>query len=128
MTSEAARLVAGVLARRLGIESDELVATLGDNPLGAAMALSLMEQTGSARPDPALTVRAVARMVGGCPLCLGEDGACDECNGAGQPGFRTPDTEALVRWITPPLRRMGLCVGRPHHRPSDDNPRGGERT
>lgn len=127
MTTDAARLVAGLLARRLGLESDDVLATLGDNPLRAAMALSLIERSPAAGPEPADVLRVVASMVGGCPLCLGENAECDECRGAGRPGYRMPDGTALVRWVSPALRRMGLCVGRPHVTSLDDNPPGGER-
>jgi hypothetical protein len=126
MTSEAARLVAGVLARRLGIEASELEPTLGDSPIGAAMALSLLESPrAAAAVDAAALLRGVASRVGACPACLGEVEECSECNGRGGPGSRAADTGALVMWIARPLHQVGLCVGRPRRMPAADNLPGG---
>lgn len=126
MTSEAARLVAEVLARRLGIEARESEPTLGDTPLGTAMALALMESPRTAAViDPASVVRRAATRLGACPLCLGEVGDCTECNGMGGPGSRAADTGSLVMWIARPLHQAGLCVGRPRRTPAADNQPGG---
>ena len=126
MTSEAARLVAGVLARRLGIEASELEPTLGESPLGAAMAIALMEPPRTAAViDPAALVRSIASRVGACPTCLGEVEGCTECSGMGGPGSRAADTGSLVMWIARPLHEAGLCVGRPRRTSAADNQPGG---
>ena len=122
MTTETARLVAGVLARRLGIEAEELSATLTDNPLGAAVALSMLEPARQApATDPVRIVSLVATMVGACPCCLGEEQACGECRGVGKPGTRPANADALIRWIALPLHQAGLCVGRPRSTPAANN-------
>src|SRR5262245_2139786 len=114
MTTETARLVAGVLARRLGIEPGELQSTISENPLGAVVALSMMEPARQVeRVSPTDVVIFIARMVGACDACLGEDAECGVCHGLGKPGSRAADTESLVRWISVPLHQAGLCVGRP---------------
>lgn len=126
MTAETARLVADVLARRLGIEAEELQATLSDNPLGAAVALSMLEPARQAPPcDPAGIIRLVAAMVGACPVCLGEGESCSECHGVGKPGTRAADAAALIRWIALPLHQAGLCVGRPRRTPPANDHQGG---
>jgi len=126
MTTETARLVANVLARRLGIEAEELHATLTDNPLGAALALSMLEPARQAHEtDPAAVVRFVAAMVGACPVCLGEEESCGDCHGVGKPGTRASNPEALIRWVALPLHQAGLCVGRPRSTPEANNHLGG---
>ena len=126
MTTETARLVAGVLARRLGIESAEFETTLADNPLGAILALSMQDPSRQAEArGPARTLSLVARMVGACEACLGEDEACGSCHGLGKPGTRAADTDSLIRWISLPLHQAGLCVGRPRSMPADHNQQGG---
>jgi hypothetical protein len=95
MTAETTRMIAGLLAPRLGVEPAQLEEMLADNP------------------DPAAIVRFVAALVGGCDVCLGEHPTCPECGGKGTPGFHPPDAAALVAWISPALRRLGLCIGRP---------------
>jgi hypothetical protein len=126
MTTETARLVAGVLARRLGIEADSLQATITDNPLGAAVALSMLDPARQApESDPARVIRFVGSMVGACPVCLGEVGDCGECRGLGKPGTRAANAEALIRWIALPLHQAGLCVGRPRSTAADNNQPGG---
>lgn len=126
MTTETARLVAGVLARRLGIEADELQASISGNPLSAAVALSMLESPRQAPDiDPARIVKLVAAMVGACPVCLGEDEECQSCHGNGKPGTGTSHIDALIRWIAVPLHQAGLCVGRPRSAPAVDNPQGG---
>jgi hypothetical protein len=42
------------------------------------------------RGGAAATVRFVAALVGGCPICLGENHGCAECAGRGKPGSRQP--------------------------------------
>jgi hypothetical protein len=126
MSTETARLVAGVLARRLGIEAGEFEATLAENPLGAVVALSMMDSTRqAATPDPGSALSFVARMVGACDACLGEDAECTACQGLGKPGTRAADTDALIRWISVPLHQAGLCVGRPRSTPAANNQQGG---
>lgn len=113
MTTGAMRIVAELVAKRLGGEATELEAALGDDPIAAAIALSMAGQDRSgARGDPAGVVRYVASIVGGCPICLGVDNTCGECEGKGAPGSRSPDREALLEWLDRPLRRLGLCVGK----------------
>ena len=128
MTTDAARAIAGALAGRFGVEPEQMEATLGQDPLSAMLALSMMQpsaqEDASGGSDAAAIVRFVASMVGACPLCLGEHAECADCHGHGAPGSRAPNETALVSWISPPLRRLGLCVGRPRRRP-DDNNRGG---
>jgi|SoiMethySBSTD1v2_1073268.scaffolds.fasta_scaffold1800397_2 hypothetical protein len=119
MTAETTQTIAGILAQRLGVERSLIEGTLADQPLAAAMAISLLQRPTPETCDPAQTVRFVATLVGACPVCLGEDRICHECGGRGGPGSRDPDAAALVAWITPPLRRLGLCVGRPRRAAPD---------
>ena len=131
MTVDAARLVAEVLARRLGLATENGQATDAGSPIGAALALALLEQQQGgvdAPPDAAAIVRSVAAMAGACPACLGQLDTCGACHGEGRPGYAAPDPDALVRWITPPLARMGLCVGRPRARTVNDTQPGGTTT
>lgn len=126
MTTETARLVAGVLARRLGIEPGELQSSITENPLGAVVALSMMEPARQAeRISAADVVAFIARMVGACDACLGEDAECAACHGLGKPGTCAADTESLVRWISVPLHQAGLCVGRPRSTTAANNQQGG---
>jgi hypothetical protein len=126
MTTDAARTIAGALAERLGVEPEQLEATFADNPLAAALALGAMQQEQREEDaDPAALVRFVASMVGACPLCLGENPACAECGGRGSPGSSAPNEIALVAWISRPLRRLGLCVGRPRPAAAGYNHGGG---
>ena len=101
MNAENTRTIAGILAQRLGVEPDVIEA------------LSLLQRPNQETCDPAETVRFVAKLVGACPICLGEDTMCLECGGKGGPGWRDPDAAALVAWLAPTLRRLGLCIGRP---------------
>lgn len=113
MTAETVRMVAGVLAQRLGVDASELEASIAHDPM-RMVALSLMQDAAvPPRMDPASLVREVAAMVGACAACLGEQPGCEECRGTGKPGWHEPDAAALVRWITPSLQRVGLCIGRP---------------
>jgi hypothetical protein len=125
MTAETTRTIAGILAQRLGVEPNVIEGSLADKPLAAAVALSLLERPQPVTCDPAETVRFVATLVGACPICLGEDRVCHECGGRGRPGSRGPDAAALVAWIAPALRRLGLCVGRPRRGPAGHNQEGG---
>lgn len=125
MNAETARMVAGALAQRLGVEPDLIEETLTANPLAAVVALSLLNPAPQASWDSAVTVRFVATLVGACPLCLGEDVVCRECGGKGSPGSRDPDADALTAWITPALRRLGLCIGRPRRESAGHNHSGG---
>jgi hypothetical protein len=119
MTEQAQRMVAEVLAQRLGIQCEEMPEVGGD-PIMLAVALSLMKRFPSDRRDneadrirnnpDAVRIRRVAATVGACPRCLGDDASCVECAGQGKPGYRAANPAALLAWITPPLRRLGLCV------------------
>ncbi len=111
MTEATTKLVAEMLSQRLGIAPDQLETTIGSDPLAAALALSMTDHPReSERTDPAATVEFVAAIVGACPLCLGEQRGCSRCHGAGVPGSRQPDGDALIAWVARPLRRLGLCV------------------
>jgi hypothetical protein len=125
MTAETAQTITSVLAQRLGVEPHQIEGTLTDNPLAAVVALSLLETAPQETCDPAATMRFVAKLAGACPICLGEDTVCRECGGTGGPGSRDPDAAALVAWIAPALRRMGLCIGRPRRESAGHNHEGG---
>jgi hypothetical protein len=125
MTAETTQTIASILAQRLGVEPNVIESTLGNDPLAAMVALSLSERPQPATCDPAETVRFVAALVGACPICLGEDRVCLECRGKGGPGSRNPDAAALVAWIMPTLRGLGLCVGRPRAESAKHNHKGG---
>jgi hypothetical protein len=127
MTAATTRTIAGALAQRLGVEPEQMEATLSQDPLAAVLALSMM-QPGVAKEessDAAAIVRFVASMLGACPICLGENPDCLDCGGGGTPGSRAPNETALVAWISRPLRRLGLCVGRPRRPEHNDNHGGG---
>jgi hypothetical protein len=113
MMPETTQTIAGIVAQRLGVEPQMIEAALAEKPLAAAVALSLLHRPRQETCDPAETMRFVATVVGACPMCLGEDLLCYECGGKGSPGSRDLDAASLVAWITPALRRLGLCVGRP---------------
>jgi len=121
MTPETTQTIAGIVAQRLGLEPHVIEAALAEKPLAAAVALSLLERPRQETCDPAETMRFVATLVGACPMCLGEHMLCYECGGKGSPGSRDLDAAALVAWITPALRRLGLCVGRPRREPAGRN-------
>jgi hypothetical protein len=123
MNAETTRTIASILAQRLGVEPDVIEGTLAEKPLAAAVALSLLQQPHQETRDPAETVRFVAKLVGACPMCLGEDPMCRECGGKGGPGARDPDTAGLVAWLTPALRQLGLCIGRPRREARRTQPR-----
>jgi len=126
MTAETARTIAGALAEQFGVEPEHMEATLTQDPLAAALALSMMQPvTRQESADTAAIVRFVASLAGACPICLGENPGCLDCGGNGTPGSRAPNETALVAWISPPLRRLGLCVGRPRQPVHNDNQRGG---
>lgn len=126
MTTETARTIAGALAERFGVEPEHIEATLTQDPLAAALALSMMQPAAKQESaDTAAIVRFVASLTGACPICLGENPSCLDCGGNGTPGSRAPNETALVAWISPPLRRLGLCVGRPRPPVYNDNHRGG---
>jgi hypothetical protein len=125
MTTQSTQTIASVLAQRLGVEPAVIESSLTRKPLTAMLALSLLDRPRAATCDPTETVRFVATLVGACPTCLGEDRICHECNGRDGPGSRNADAAALVAWITPALRRLGLCVGRPRTKSAGDTPKGG---
>jgi hypothetical protein len=126
MTAETARTIAGALAERLGVEPEHIEATLTQDPLAAALALSMIPPAAKEESaDTAAIVRFVASLIGACSICLGENPGCLDCGGNGTPGSRTPNETALVAWISRPLRRLGLCVGRPRRAVHNDNHGGG---
>src|SRR5256885_1406002 len=128
MTAETMQSVAAALAAQLGVEPEQLEATLGQDPLTAALAMSMMQpavQEPEDQADAAAIVRFVASLVGACKLCLGENAGCSECGGNGVPGSGAPNETALVAWISRPLRRLGLCVGRPRRAAADHTHQGG---
>jgi hypothetical protein len=109
MSEDVERMFAEVLAQRFGLQGDESSAP-GD-PIKTVLALSLMQHFRSKpQDDGTVTIRRVAAIVGACPRCLGDDVACEVCEGAGQPGYRAPDRTALLEWIATPLHRLGLRV------------------
>lgn len=122
MTEEAERMVAEMLAQRLGLQGGEVPNVLGGDPIMAAVALSLMNRTRpERRDDEAARIRRVASIIGACPRCLGEEAGCPECAGKGKPGYRAPNREALLGWIARPLRRLGLCVSARNQEPVKHN-------
>jgi hypothetical protein len=126
MTAATTRTIAGALAERLGVEPEQMEATLTQDPLTAVLALSLMQPGAKEESaDSAAIVRFIASLMGACPICLGENSDCFDCGGSGAPGSRAPNETALVAWISRPLRRLGLCVGRPRRTVHNDNHGGG---
>jgi len=126
MTAATTRTIAGALAERLGVEPEQMEATLTQDPLTAVLALSLMQPGPKEESaDSAAIVRFIASLMGACPICLGENSDCLDCGGSGTPGSRAPNETALVAWISRPLRRLGLCVGRPRRTVHNDNHGGG---
>lgn len=127
MTEDTERMVAEVLAQRLGLQGGEMPNVLGGDPLMAAVALSLMNRSRSERRDEETArIRRVAAIVGACPRCLGDDAACAECAGKGKPGYRAPNREALLEWIARPLRRLGLCLSVRNRQRGEHNHAGGD--
>ncbi len=51
-------------------------------------------------------VEGLARLMGACPRCFGQDDDCPLCHGGGAPGSRQPATE-LAAWMQPALERLG---------------------
>lgn len=125
MTEEIERMVAEMLAQRLGLQGGEPPITPGGDPIMAAVALSLMKRTRSRRDEEVVAIRRVAAIVGACPRCLGDDASCAQCAGKGRPGYSAPDKTALLEWITPPLQRLGLCVSARRRQPREHNQVGG---
>jgi len=52
----------------------------------------------------------VASALGACPLCWGEDEACEKCQGKGRPGEYKPDIEAFRKFVLPVVKRIRICV------------------
>jgi hypothetical protein len=48
----------------------------------------------------------LAAALGACYLCWGEDERCEECRGAGRPGWALPDAELYERLVVPARRRF----------------------
>jgi hypothetical protein len=55
-------------------------------------------------------VRYLALVFGACPACWGQNRLCARCHGAGRPGSAQPVEEALLDWVRPALRKLGLRV------------------
>lgn len=49
---------------------------------------------------------AFAAAIGACPVCFGDDPACEECAGSGGPGAAAPDPEAWREFIAPAVQRV----------------------
>lgn len=128
MKPEAQRMMAELLGRQLGMDAGQLATAMEGDPLTAILTLSMMSQSNAQassrapEADAAERLARIAAMVGACSLCLGEDALCTRCRGAGKPGRRPPDIEALLEWIELPLRRAGLCVT--ERRPARTQPNG----
>lgn len=57
-------------------------------------------------------LRYVAQILGACH-CWGQNDACLDCHGCGEPGYRRPkDPATFVAWVRPGLQRMGLRLVR----------------
>jgi hypothetical protein len=125
MTEGIERMVAEMLAQRLGLQGSDMPIAPGGDPIMAAVALSLMKRTRSKRDEEVVTIRRIAAIVGACQRCLGDDASCAECAGKGRPGYSPPDKTALLEWSTPPLRRLGLCVSARRRQPREHNQVGG---
>jgi hypothetical protein len=126
MSEDVERMFAEVLAQRLGREGDESSQAPVGDPIKTVLALSLMQHFRSQpQDDGTVTIRRVAAIVGACPRCLGDDVACEVCEGAGQPGYRAPDRTALLEWIAAPLQRLGLRVSARKSTTSRSQPFGG---
>ena len=96
MTAETARTLADALAERLGVEPEHMEATLTQDPLTAALALSMMQPAAAEEStDTAAIVRFVASLVGACPLCLGEHPGCSTAGGTARRG---PARRTRPRW------------------------------
>lgn len=109
MNSEMRKTIVNAMAQRLGLEG-EATELLGDDPLPALLALSLMGQAGGNGREDGARIRRVAAIVGACPTCLGDDLLCPDCAGNGRPGYRAPDRAAFLEWTARPLKRLGLAV------------------
>ena len=128
MSEEVQRMVAELLAQRLGLHGGDMTdAPMGEGQIMAAVALSLLQRSRARRGEEVVAMRRVAAMVGACPRCLGDDASCLECAGKGKPGYRAPDGAALLEWIAGPLDRLGLCVSARSQQPGEHNHVGGYR-
>lgn len=111
MTAEVEKMFADAIAQRLGLNGADTGSAPTGNALKTMLALSLMQHVQGGRQEPhAAMVRRVAAIVGACPRCLGDDPACEQCGGEGQPGCCVPDRAMLLEWIARPLDRLGLRV------------------
>lgn len=64
-----------------------------------------------------VALREVAAILGAC-ACWGQDPACPDCDGLGEPGYRpSRDPDLFIRWIRPTLRRMRLRLVGPRRAP-----------
>jgi hypothetical protein len=52
----------------------------------------------------------IGGLFGACQLCWGLNAGCPQCGGAGKPGWADPQSEELLAWVEPALRRVGLVV------------------
>jgi hypothetical protein len=48
----------------------------------------------------------LAKALGACPICWGEDNRCEKCRGKGQSGFFKPDDRLFRILILPALKRI----------------------
>lgn len=55
----------------------------------------------------------LAAALGACYLCWGEDDRCEQCRGAGHPGWALPDAELYERFVVPANHRFDREFGRP---------------
>jgi|tagenome__1003787_1003787.scaffolds.fasta_scaffold20818315_2 hypothetical protein len=50
------------------------------------------------------TFDELAGALGACPVCLGDNPACQLCHGRGGPGWIPPQPAAFVRYVVPAIR------------------------
>ena len=78
--------------------------------------VSVIRSPGSTQSGTALVaLRNVARKLGACPTCCGEEMSCPECRGGGKPGSvpSIASAEEFRAWIEPALDRMGMRIADP---------------
>jgi hypothetical protein len=72
----------------------------------------------------------LATALGACPLCWGEEPACPDCEGQGEPGSQRPDRALFFRLVAPALHCFKTADGpraRPITNPSASQPQNPER-
>lgn len=55
-------------------------------------------------------IHHIARMLGACPACFGNQPECERCHGHGAPGSAMPVRDELLAWVEPALARLGMTV------------------